>query len=89
MRRHSSSISSSEKDRRLAASLVRHGVIVGWTALWLVFIDLAVGLYSRYPDSAVDANVDSVQRYFNYGRSVEDKVRWMVGPTDGQSAPLA
>lgn len=58
-----------------------------WTLVWLVLLDIAVGAMSRMPD---DPRVEpsGLQRYFNYGRSIESKLRAMTRPEDERSGPI-
>jgi hypothetical protein len=58
-----------------------------WTIAGLVFIDVAVGLTFRSP---ADAQIEgsALQNYFNYGRSIEGKLRYMVGKTPEEDAPI-
>jgi len=59
-----------------------------WTVLALLAADLVVGRVFRPPQKqAVEPS--ALQRYFEYGRSVEGKLRAMVGPDDASSAPIA
>lgn len=61
-----------------------------WTFLWLAALDLATNAWTRYPVTPSDeASIGSFQRYFNYGRSAESKVRWMTADSDEHASPLA
>jgi hypothetical protein len=57
--------------------------------MWLVVLDVLVGVVSRYPAGGPAARPTALQRYFDYGRSIEGRAARMVGPTDETSAPLA
>jgi hypothetical protein len=91
--RSSSSISSSDssefaphcepgltKRRVLAASVL---ALIG-----LVIIDVAIARLFRMPASP-NTMPTALQQYFDYGRSVEGKLRRMIGPTDDDTAPVA
>jgi hypothetical protein len=59
-----------------------------YTLLWLVLLDVAIDLGTRPPaDPRVEPS--KLQGYFDYGRSVESKLRRMIGPTRELSAPVA
>jgi hypothetical protein len=58
------------------------------TACWLVLIDVGVGLLCR-PDPNPQHEPKGLARYFQYGRSVESKLRYMVRDTPETSAPVA
>jgi hypothetical protein len=83
MKRSSSSTSSSEAPRahRLAVP------VAVYTAAWLLLLDVAIDVTFRVPE---DPRIEpsKLERYFDYGRSVESKLRRMVGPTREQSAPV-
>jgi hypothetical protein len=84
MKLSSSSTSSSE------ALPSRRGVVLiaVYTVVWLVLLDAAIGYATRMPD---DPRVEPsrMQAYFDYGRSVESKLRRMVRPEPELSAPVA
>lgn len=63
--------------------------VAAWTAAWLVVLDVLVGVVSRYPAGGPAAQPTALQRFFDYGRSVESRVARLVGSTDESSAPLA
>lgn len=66
------------------SSLVR---VLLWTLLWLVAFDVAAGAAFRMPaDRTVEPN--RLQYYFEYGRSVEGKLRAMVVANDDACAPI-
>jgi hypothetical protein len=88
----SSSISSSElaRSRRLSsrARLRRHIIaIVLWTIGALILIDAAVGFAFRLPLDPRRTS-SSLQTYFDYGRSIEGKLRREVGSTPEQDAAI-
>lgn len=85
MDRLSSSTSSSDAGRGSLRDAVS---VLVWTVVVLACIDVAVGALTTYPDEPVGSEISRTQRYFNYGRSIESKLRWMVGDTDEESAPL-
>jgi hypothetical protein len=53
----------------------------------LAVIDAIIGLEFRMPADP-QANPSALQRYFDYGRSIEGKLRRMVGRTSAQDAPI-
>ena len=65
--------------RKLAVSL--------WIVVSLVVFDVAVGAISRMPtDPRVQPS--TLQLYFDYGRSIEGKLRTLIKPEDEQSGPI-
>jgi hypothetical protein len=90
MIRNSSSTSSSEAapaGRDEPATVRGAAPAVFWTVLALLAADLVVGRVFRPPrKQAVEPS--ALQRYFEYGRSVEGKLRAMVGTDDASSAPI-
>ena len=56
--------------------------------LFLACMDAAVNLLFPYPQDP-HAIPSSLERYFEYGRSVEGKLPRIVGPTDETTAPIA
>src|SRR5450759_3527853 len=92
MLRSSSSTFSSEHARSKRsngrARLKRHILgIVLWTIGALILIDAAVGFAFRPPLDPRRAP-SSLQRYFDYGRSIEGKLRREVGLTPEQDAAI-
>ena len=91
MTRNSSSTSSSEAapaDRDEPATVRGAASTVIWTVLALLAADLVVGRVFRPPGSPT-VEPSALQRYFEYGRSVQGKLRAMVGPDDASTAPVA
>ena len=68
-------------------SAARHLAVLFWALVSLAVLDIAVGAMARMP---VDPRVQpsSLQRYFDYGRSIEGKLRAMVKPEDERSGPI-
>ncbi len=60
----------------------------GWMILFLIAMDIAVNLMFPYPADP-QAMPNSLERYFEYGRSVEGKLPRIVGPTDETTQPVA
>lgn len=89
MRPFSSSISSSERRHGLRARgrwqpLAR---TLGWTVVALIALDVLIGRMTAMPHNPAQAP-NTLQQYFDYGRSTEAKMRRMVGPAHG-IAPIA
>lgn len=61
--------------------------VLFWTLVSIVVIDIAVGAMTRMP-SDPRVQPSSLQRYFDYGRSIESKLRAMVKPEDEKSGPI-
>ena len=103
MRPHSSSTSSSEPgDGRpvtkpggtqaspapLCGGLREAAIVSLWTVLFLAAGDVAVNRLFPLPVDRRAAPTGQLQAYFNYGWTIEAKIRRAVGPTDETSAPL-
>ena len=91
MLRSSLSTSSSEygRSRRLnSRARFRHRIlsVVLWTIGALVLMDVVVDFAFRPPSDLRRAS--SLQRYFDYGRSIEGKLRREVGSTPDQDAAI-
>jgi hypothetical protein len=61
--------------------------ILLWTIGALILLDIAVGLTFQ-PPLGPDRTLSSLQRYFEYGRSIEGKLRREVGSTPEQDAAI-
>ena len=68
-------------------NILATGKLVFWLSLWLALIDIGVGTLFRYPRSP-QATPSRLQRYFNYGTSIEGKLNHMVGETVAASAQI-
>lgn len=58
-----------------------------WALFFLVLADVLINVLFAYPYRSKHSP-NTLQRYFEYGRSTEGTVRKMVGITDEQSAPI-
>ncbi len=58
-----------------------------WVVLWLLIFELL--LYIAVPPVPATVKPNQLQRYFEYGRSVEGKMYKMIAPTDEATAPVA
>lgn len=83
----SSSTSSSETTR--ASQLGELSRVAVWTLVFLLAIDAGLGAWLGDPPRGPEQASGALQRYFEYGRSTEGKIRSMVGPTDALTHPLA
>lgn len=81
-----SSISSSEvappQQRR------RGLLLAGWTILFLVLLDIAVNLAFAYPDDPKNVNPGRTRLYFDYGRSMEGRLRRETRVDPAATAPI-
>jgi hypothetical protein len=86
----SSLSTSSSKARRIGdakACLLRRVLSIAlWTIGALILIDAAVGFAFHAP--ADPERATTLQRYFDYGRSIEGKLRRYVGPSLDQDAKI-
>ena len=62
--------------------------IVAWTVFYLIVIDISVNILFRYPSDPRNTHPNSLQSYFDYGRSVEGKLQRMTRKTNDESAPI-
>ena len=92
MLRFSSFISSSKYARGgalgRAARRRQYVGILFWTIGALILLDIAAGLAFR-PPSDPRLAPSALQSYFNYGRSIEGKLRRMIGARPDQDATIA
>jgi hypothetical protein len=92
MRQSSSSTSSSEQARsEQLKGRIRFRKRILFILLWMIaaltLIDLAVGSAFRLPTD-LRTEPSSLQSYFDYGRSVEGKLRHDVGSSPEMDAPI-
>lgn len=92
MLQSNSSTSSSEQAH--AVQLIGHKkfrqriiIILLWTVGSLILIDTIVGFIFRYP-STPQTEPSTLQRYFDYGRSIEGKLRHYIGSSPEQDAAI-
>lgn len=84
---NSSSISSSDRSAR---SGVRSGLTtLCFALLCLIVLDFAIGHLVGTPYGRDAAKATPLTRYFDYGRSIEGKVRAMAGTDGSDPHPLA
>lgn len=81
----SSSTSSSEAPRAGPGGIA---VVVLATLVAIAAADLAINLLIRMPADPRQEPT-RLQRYFDYGRSIEGKIRYLVRETDAASGPIA
>jgi hypothetical protein len=60
--------------------------VIFWIVLWLLVIEGVI--YAIVPYNPPTEPPNSIQKYLEYGRSVEGKIRQMVGPTDETTTPV-
>lgn len=60
---------------------------IAWIVFYLAFIDVLINVLFQYPKNPRNIHPTFLQSYFDYGRSVEGKLRWMTRPEVGDSAP--
>jgi hypothetical protein len=87
-----SSSSTSSSDRRAQRATAAHGravlQIVGWAIAFVALIDLAVNLaFPLPPDPRQRPGM--LANYFDYGRSVEGKLRRTLGPDDVHASDVS
>jgi hypothetical protein len=60
-----------------------------WIVIWLMLIDVVINVAFAYPSRAQASTPGALAAYFDYGRSIEGKIRRLVGPTNDLSSPRA
>jgi hypothetical protein len=89
MVRNSSSISNSNSFP-VEVALTRHRMLMAglWALCWLILIDVVISVFFAMPISPLTPP-GTLQKYFNYGQSVEGKIRQMIGETKNTTAVVA
>ncbi len=59
-----------------------------WVVIWLLVIDISVGLLFAYPSDPRETNPGAASLYFDYGRSMEGRLRRATRAYPDQSAPI-
>lgn len=87
MRQHNSYTLNSKKphSKRISKTFVT-GL---WIIICLLVIDFAVNFLFPYPSDPRITSPSQINRYFNYGRSIEGKLSQMLGTTDESSSAIA
>ncbi len=81
--------SSTSSSRILVRSGLRTGLVTfGCMLLCLIAIDLTAGYVVGKPNAGERPRAGQLTWYFNYGRSIEGKVRAMVGPEGTPPPPM-
>lgn len=73
---------------RLAAVPAKSWRTLAWALLWLVVIDVAANLAFAYPADVKNVNPGRLQLFFDYGRSMEGRLRRMTRADPAQTAPI-
>lgn len=84
----SSFISSSERPDGGASGGRRGWLTLAWTLVWLVILDLAAGFVFSYPEDPKDISPGALALYFDYGRSMEGRLRRATRADPGRTAPI-
>lgn len=82
------SLSTSSSDgvaRRVRDALTT----LGYALLFLIILDVVIGVVVGTPYGRDPTQVNQFTRYFDYGRSIEGKVRAMVGADGSDPHPMA
>src|SRR4051812_8768728 len=61
--------------------------VSAWIVVFLIAIDITLNVSFAFPTD-LHVRPSRLQDYFDHGRSIEGKIRRMVGPTDETSAPI-
>ena len=61
--------------------------VILWIVFYLAIIDVFVNIVFQYPADPKNTNPSFLQGYFEYGRSIEGKLKAMTRPSLEESAP--
>lgn len=61
---------------------------LAWTLLWLVVLDIAVNVAFAYPRDPKDLSPSALALYFDYGRSMEGRLRRSTRADPAETAPI-
>jgi hypothetical protein len=86
MHPHSSSTSSSET--RPGEGRRKRWRTLLWALLWLALIDAGAGFAFAFPSDVKNVNPGRLQLFFDYGRSMEGRVRRMTRADPKLTAPI-
>ena len=86
MSHHNSSTSNSKTTGKARWGQI--GKVSLWFLVTIAALDIVVNIAFPYPKLETGEKPGSLQQYFDYGRSVEAKVRRTVGQTDETTAPI-
>ncbi len=94
MSHNSSSTSSSEgepasPDSSTAGHLREALVVTVWLVATLALIDVSLNTLLPGPKGSNRASPGTLVQYFDYGRSIEGKIRRLIGPDDASTALVA
>ena len=84
MRLHSLFISNSKPKKPIYESIK----VAIWFIICLILLDISLNFLFPYPANVLD-QPSTLSSYFDYGRSIEGKVKRQVRATDETSAPLS
>lgn len=85
----SSSTSSSDSPLRHETATRRGAWRLGaWAALWLVVLDIGANLAFAYPSDPRDLSPSNWALYFDYGRSMEGRLRRATRSDPDETAPI-
>ena len=59
-----------------------------WTVIFLAIFDVGVNVLFAYPSDPKDLNPNQLELYFDYGRSMEGRLRRATRPDPEQTAPI-
>ncbi len=63
-------------------------VTLAWALLWLLVLDGAVNIAFSYPRDPKDLKPRALALYFDYGRSMEGRLRRGTRPDQAETAPI-
>jgi len=87
MHQHSSSILSFKSG---LGNTIRKTIVTGlWIIFFLLIFDFGINFLFPYPSNPLVTSPGQINKYFEYGRSLEGKLSRMIGNTDQSTAPIA
>ena len=72
----------------LVANMMTSLPVLAWTLFFLLLIDVGINYLFPYP-KAVDIKPGQLANYFDYGRSIEGKIRRQIGVDDALSSAVS
>lgn len=85
---HPRSSSTSSSDGTVPPARSKSWRTLAWALLWLVVIDVGANLAFAYPADVRNVNPGRLQLFFDYGRSMEGRLRRMTRADPARTAPI-
>jgi hypothetical protein len=81
---------SSTSNSEPSGGKVRHKTwrTLVWAMIWILILDVAVNIAFAFPSDVRNTNPDRLQLFFDYGRSMEGRLRRMTRTDPEKTAPI-